>query len=261
MLAMILQGCKNQSAKLNEQEAVSKSSTDSIVIINDISLEEDNKTESEPEELEQEVFLTEEEQREEDEQVQFVSEEISDEIFDRIYGKSFKEDCTIKRQELRYLQLGYVGFDGESHTGEMIVNEQIADKVLEIFKKLYEAGYQIEKIKLVDEYDADDERSMADNNSSAFNFRFISHTTTVSKHGLGLAIDINPLYNPYIKMVDGVENIEPANATEYVNRDADFDHKIDKDDLAYKLFTEAGFTWGGSWKNSKDYQHFEINLN
>ena len=102
-----------------------------------------------------------------------------------------------------------------------------------------------------------EDNSMSDNNSSAFNFRFISHTTKISKHGMGMAVDINTLYNPYVKAVDGELSIEPANAADYVDRSKDFSHKIDHDDLCYKLFTEHGFEWGGDWTHSKDYQHFE----
>lgn len=188
---------------------------------------------------------------------QFFSSEIPDDIFEKMQGKSFKDDCTVEREELRYLHVLHVGFDGNTHEGEIICNKQIADNLLSIFKELYDNKYEIEKIKLIDEYDADDESSMRDNNSSCFNFRFISHSTTISNHGLGLAVDINPLYNPYIKTVNGKLSIEPANAGEYVDRTADFEHKIDENDLCYKLFIEHGFTWGGSWKNSKDYQHFE----
>lgn len=182
------------------------------------------------------------------------------EIFARIKGKSYKDNCTVPLSDLRYLHVLHVGFDGETHEGEIICNKAIADDLLDIFRQLYDAGYQIEKIKLVDEYDADDEKSMADNNSSAFNFRFISHSTTVSNHGYGLAIDINPLYNPYVKTVNGRLNVEPANSTAYVDRTQDFDHKIDENDLAYQLFIAHGFEWGGSWRSSKDYQHFEKSL-
>ncbi|MBP5326026.1 MAG: M15 family metallopeptidase [Pseudobutyrivibrio sp.] len=180
------------------------------------------------------------------------------EIFERIKGKSYKDNCTVPLSDLRYLHVLHVGFDGQSHDGEIICNKYIADDLLEIFEELYEAKYPIEKIKLVDEYNADDEASMADNNSSSFNFRFISYTTKISKHGYGLAIDINTLYNPYVKTVNGKLSIEPANAVDYVDRSKDFDYKIDEEDLAYKLFIAHGFEWGGSWKNSKDYQHFEV---
>lgn len=187
----------------------------------------------------------------------FYISEIPDDIFAKMQGKSYKEDCTVPREDLRYVHVRHMGFDGEAKDGELVVNKAIADDVLAIFEELYKADYPIEKVRLVDEYDADDEASMSDNNSSAFNFRFISHTTRISRHGLGMAVDINTRYNPYVKTVDGKLSIEPANGADYVDRSKDFLHKIDHEDLCYKLFKEHGFTWGGDWTHSKDYQHFE----
>ena len=112
-------------------------------------------------------------------------------------------------------------------------------------------------MRLIDEYDADDERSMTDNNSSCFNYRTISHTNKISKHGLGIAVDINTLYNPYTKVVDGERIIEPAAGAPYLDRDADFPYKIERGDLCYNLFISHGFEWGGDWTDRKDYQHFE----
>lgn len=192
------------------------------------------------------------------EQEDFYITEISDEIFDRIKGKSFKDDCTLPREDLRYLHVLHKDIDGNVHEGEMIVNKHIADDVLDILRELYENDYPIERMRLVDEYDADDELSMEDNNSSSFNFRFISHTTRISKHGLGLAVDINTLYNPYTKVVDGERIIEPITGEPYLDRDASFDYKIEPGDLCYQLFIEHGFEWGGDWTDRKDYQHFEM---
>lgn len=191
------------------------------------------------------------------EQDAFYVSEIPDDVFERMQGKSYKADCRVPREELRYVHILHTGFDGETKEGELVVNRAIADDVLDIFEKLYEASYPIEKVRLVDEYDADDEASMSDNNSSSFNYRCISHTNKISKHGLGMAVDINTLYNPYVKTVDGELTIEPAGAGDYVDRNADFPYKIDHDDLCYQLFTEHGFTWGGDWTSCKDYQHFE----
>lgn len=187
----------------------------------------------------------------------FYSSEIDGALFARMDGKSYKKTCSVPLSDLRCLHVLYKSFDGTSRAGELVCNKKIADVVLGIFRKLYSAGYQIEKIRLIDEYDADDERSMRDNNSSCFNFRYISHTTNISNHGLGLAIDINPLYNPYIKTVAGKLVVEPATAAPYTDRTKSFPHKIDRNDLCYKLFTAAGFEWGGDWENVKDYQHFE----
>ena len=189
----------------------------------------------------------------------FSVSKIDDKIFERIKGKSYKDDCTVAREDLRYLQVLHKDLNGNVHKGEMICNTYIAAALIDIFQKLYKANYPIEKMRLVDDYDADDEMSMRDNNSSCFNFRFISHTTKVSKHGLGLAVDINTLYNPYIKYVDGKRILEPATAESYLDRSKNFPYKIDEDDLCYKLFTEHGFNWGGNcWENEKDYQHFFI---
>ena len=191
----------------------------------------------------------------------FYVKKIDDKIFARIKGKSYKDDCTVPLEDLRYLHVLHKDLDGKTHEGEMICNVYIAADLLDIFQKLYEANYPIEKIRLVDEYNADDETSMRDNNSSCFNFRFISNTTKVSKHGLGLAVDINTLYNPYVKVVNGKKILEPATAEKYTDRSKKFSYKIEKNDLCYRLFKEHGFEWGGEWENVKDYQHFELPTN
>ena len=194
----------------------------------------------------------------------FSIHEISDDLFERMKrGNTYKENCIVPREDLRYLLVLHKDKYGNVHQGEMIVHKLIAEDVLEIFDKLYDADYPIERMVLPDNYMADDETMMRDNNTSCFNFRLISYTNNVSKHGLGMAIDINSLYNPYHKIVikeDGtnVEDIEPATGKAYLNRKMDFAYKIDRDDLCYKLFTEKGFEWGGDWTDRKDYQHFEI---
>lgn len=187
----------------------------------------------------------------------FVSCTIDDALFKRIYGKSYKEDCTIPIAELRYIKALHYTINGEIHIGEMICNKLICDDLTDIFKNLYQAKYPIERMVLIDNYNADDNLSMDDNNSSGFNFRFISGTTKLSNHSLGLAIDINPLYNPYVKTINGELVIEPKAGINYIDREQDFHYKIDLNDLCYKEFIRHGFEWGGSWSDRKDYQHFE----
>ena len=183
---------------------------------------------------------------------------IPDPIFHLMLGKTYKKNCTVARSELRYLRCLHVDKDGRHIVGEMVVNKAIAADVLDILRKLYEAKYPIERMRLIDYWDADDERAMRDNNSSSFNFRFISHTKIVSKHGRGLAVDINTLYNPYHKhLKNGKEVVEPATARPYLDRSKQYAYMIKKGDLCYRLFKEKGFRWGGDWKHSKDYQHFE----
>ena len=113
---------------------------------------------------------------------------------------SWKPGCPVPVEDLAYLQLSHWGYDGKPHLGEMIVHEKIASEVLEIFKDLYDRKFPIEKMRLVEDYGCDDEKSMADNNSSSFNCRMVKGSRTkLSKHSYGLAIDINPLDNPYVK--------------------------------------------------------------
>ncbi len=189
---------------------------------------------------------------------EFFAKRIDEEIFQRIKGLSYREDCTVPVDELRYIHVLHRDLNGEIRQGELISSVYIVRDLLEIFRQLYEAEYPIEKIRLADEYGADDEASMTDNNSSCFNFRFISHTRQVSKHGLGLAVDINPLYNPYVKQVEGRLSVEPAAGTPYLDRSREFPCKITEEDLCCRLFLRHGFEWGGSWEDRKDYQHFEI---
>lgn len=184
----------------------------------------------------------------------FTVSPVSDQVFARMKGKSFPEGCTVPREDLRYLSVWHVGFDGEPHQGELVVAREIAQEVLEIFQELFAAGYKIEKVRLIDDYDAIDERSMGDNNSSAFCFRCISGTKKLSKHALGRAVDINPLYNPYV--VPG-RAVEPANGEPYVDRTGEDWRFIRRGDLCFEAFARRGFTWGGDWKSCKDYQHFE----
>lgn len=189
----------------------------------------------------------------------FYAAAINEEILSRINGKSFTENENISISDLSYLKMLYYGFDGNTYVGEMIVNQKIEAKVLEIFQTLYENKYPVERMVLIDEYDASDERSMNDNNTSAFNYRTISGSSKLSNHSYGMAIDLNPKYNPYVKTrPDGSAACQPESGADYADRSKDFAYKIDESDLAYRLFSEAGFTWGGSWNSVKDYQHFEM---
>lgn len=183
---------------------------------------------------------------------------IPDSIFALMKGRSFKADCTVARSSLRYILCLHRDDGGRAIVGEMVVNKAIAKDVLEIFRRLYEADYPIELMRLIDYWDADDERAMTANNSSSFNFRFISHTRKVSKHGMGMAIDINPLYNPYTKtLANGTSIVEPAAGKPYLDRQRKYKYKITRGDLCHRLFRRHGFRWGGDWQSVKDYQHFE----
>lgn len=187
----------------------------------------------------------------------FYYKDITDDIKLRINGKSYKEDCTVPYGDLKYIRVLYYGFDDETHIGELIVNTAISQDILDIFKELYNVKYPIERMVLVDEYDADDNTSMAANNTSSFNFRTVPGATHLSKHALGLAIDVNPLYNPYIQYKEDETIILPVQGTPYADRNLDNQYYIRENDACFNAFINRGFTWGGFWETEPDYQHFQ----
>lgn len=193
----------------------------------------------------------------------FQAYEISDTIFARIYGddRSYKTYCTVPREDLRYVKVLHYGYDGQIHVGELMVNALLAEDMRAIFQTLFENGYEIEKMCLVDDYGADDDLSINDNNTSCFNFRLAANAGNLSNHAAGCAIDINPKQNPYFVIQgDGSYTWENEDAELYIDRnvpDSAEKHMITHEDLCYQLFTQYGYTWGGDWGNPVDYQHFE----
>lgn len=188
----------------------------------------------------------------------FKHEAISDALFARMQGKSYPKGCTIPRSELRHVKALHVDIKGVIHIGEMVCNKAIADDLVDILHALYDNRYPIERMVLIDEYDANDELSMSANNSSCFCYRTVAGSKTLSKHARGLAVDLNTLYNPYVKRrSNGTLFVQPATGKPYCDRSKHFDYKIERGDLCYRLFTQHGFRWGGAWKSTKDYQHFD----
>ncbi len=184
----------------------------------------------------------------------FSADTIPEAVKLRMTGRSYpEEDAGISLSDLRYLKLLYYDFGGRVRRGEMVCNKAIADDLLYIFKELYKAKYPIASIRLIDDFDGDDQRSMEANNTSCFNYRTKTSGTSLSAHARGMAVDVNPLQNPYVKG----EIVEPEAAREYADRTVDFPHKITDDDVCCKLFRSRGFQWGGAWNSVKDYQHFE----
>ncbi len=196
-------------------------------------------------------------------QKDFYYEPLSEETKEFITGVSFPTDDSIKisYEDLAYVHVLHVDFEGNSQIGELICNKAIAQDFVEIFYDLYMAKYPIERMYLVENYDGDDELSMQDNNTSCFNYRNISGTSQISEHAYGLAIDINPFYNPCVTTQGGKKRVAPKGSEAYSDRSLSLPYMITKTDLCYQLFIEHGFTWGGNWKSSKDYQHFEKKLN
>lgn len=170
-------------------------------------------------------------------------------------GKSYKESCPIPMTDLAYVQVTHYDMNEKTCLGELIVHKRISNLTMEIFQDIYAARFPIDKMRLIDIYNANDDLSMEDNNSSAFCFRSITgKPNVVSNHGLGIAIDINTRLNPYIKG----DMIAPSNARKYIDRSLNEPGIIHSDDAVVRAFKERGFAWGGDWKSIKDYQHFEF---
>lgn len=209
--------------------------------------------------------------------------------------KSWKEGCPVAITALSYLLLTHWDFDGSPRVGELVVHRELALPVVRAFADLFAARYPIEKMALIEKYGADDDRSMAANNTSAFNCRDVTGKPGVfSKHSYGGAIDINPIQNPYVapqndplKVMgwDGSEDkgeflrrsgydakspvyafctkrpgdclVLPPPATVHTARNTSSPGQLLPGSAAVKAFTGRGFDWGGSWLRLLDYQHFE----
>ncbi len=169
---------------------------------------------------------------------------------------SHRPGCPVGPRDLRYLRMTYRGFDGKAHTGEMVVHEDLARSVTKAFRALYDAGWPIQRMRLVDDFRGDDDRSMAANNTSGFNCRRVGQEHW-SAHAHGAAIDLNPVQNPYV--IEG--SVQPPAGRHFaaVDRSRQGDAPagaIRAGDVVVRAFARIGWEWGGDWSSSKDYQHF-----
>jgi len=183
----------------------------------------------------------------------FTSEPLPDHIIEFITGLTFRDYAPFTTDFLTYLTVTHVDFDGNDQIGHLIVADEIGDEVLEIFQEIYESRFPIHSIRLIDYFDAIDYYSLAANNSSAFNFRYIANTNVISRHGFGMAIDINPIQNPYVRG----DNVLPDAGRAYLDRSYVRPGMIIPGDAVYEAFISRGWTWGGNWTLPRDYHHFE----
>jgi poly-gamma-glutamate capsule biosynthesis protein CapA/YwtB (metallophosphatase superfamily) len=164
--------------------------------------------------------------------------------------------CPVALDDLQLLTLRHVGFDGRARTGRLIVHRRHARDVVEVFRDLYEARFPIRRMELVDAYGGDDDRSMAADNSSAYNCRTVAGQSSFSDHAYGAAIDLNPIENPYVTS----RGVLPPAGRRFVEVDRKPKAAADpgvivRDDVVVRAFARIGWKWGGVW-NEADYQHF-----
>ena len=169
---------------------------------------------------------------------------------------SWKPADPMTFSKLRLIQVTYWGFDSKAHTGRLVVNAQWAAKLCTVFQKLYEARFPIRSMNLIDDYGASDRKSMNADNTSCYNGRWRGGTTDVwSMHAYGLAIDINTVENPWVYS----SGVSPEAGRAYTNRSLTAKGMIHAGDVVVRAFASIGWTWGGSWSSSRDYQHFSSN--
>lgn len=200
--------------------------------------------------------------------VYFTSSELTEVQKEAMNGKSYIENPDISYDDLRYIKVLHYNFRHQIQVGELVVNQAIAEDCRQIFMELFQEEYEIHSMYLIDRYYEKDQArngeqvdisSINDDNTSAFHYRKIAGTEVLSNHAYGMAIDINPLENPYVKETDLQQTVASPykDYNSYKDRTAQRAHMISKDDACYRIFKAHGFQWGGEWNGNKDYQHFE----
>jgi hypothetical protein len=175
-------------------------------------------------------------------------------LLEKMRASTWHPGCPVPPEDLRQLTLSYRDFNGKPATGTLIVHKDVAQEIIQIFQDLFQHGFLIEKMTPVEDYNGDDNASMAANNTSAFNCRDVTgQPGKFSNHSWGRAVDINPLTNPYIKG----DTVLPPEGRRYLDRTKEFAGSILSGSFIVKRFAQAGWQWGGTWTDRKDYQHFE----
>jgi poly-gamma-glutamate synthesis protein (capsule biosynthesis protein) len=177
---------------------------------------------------------------------------VGDAIRARITRVSWHDDPRCPRfEELAYLRLAHNTFDGGIAIGELVVATVIAKRTVELFRRLYMLGFPIRRMSLIDELGADDERSMSADNTSAFNFRMVAGTQILSQHARGLAIDINPVENPWRKP----DRLLPPEGAAFADRTVIRPGMFVRPGPVVAAIDELGFEWGGDWNHAWDDHH------
>ncbi|HJS72479.1 MAG TPA: M15 family metallopeptidase [Acidimicrobiia bacterium] len=171
---------------------------------------------------------------------------------DVLARSSWTEGCPVTVDELSYLTVTHHGFDGRLHTGELIVNVAVAEDVAEVFRRLFEAGFPIEQMRVTTLEEVDDHPTGDFNETGSFVCRPAVGSDNWSYHAYGLAVDINPFHNPYAKD----DLVIPELASAYVDRENERVGMIYPGDVVTEAFADIGWEWGGNWNSLKDWMHF-----
>lgn len=171
---------------------------------------------------------------------------------DVLARSSWSEACPVTVDELAYVTVSHFGFDGEFHTGELLVNAAVAEDVVGVFRKLHGARFPIEQMRVIRAEEIDAPPTGDWNDTTSFVCRPAVGSNGWSQHAFGLAIDINPFHNPYAKG----DLVLPELASVYVDRSDVRTGMITDGDVVVNAFAEIGWAWGGNWRTLKDWMHF-----
>lgn len=174
---------------------------------------------------------------------------------DVVARSSWHQGCPVTLDELRYVTVSFWGFDDRPHTGELLVNREIAAPVVAAFGEMYTAHFPIEQMRVTAAAEIDAPPTGDGNNTGSFVCRASVGSGSWSQHAYGLAVDVNPFQNPYSKGT----TVIPELATSYLQRDRVRPGMITGDGVVVQAFGHNGLTWGGRWRSSKDYMHFSKN--
>ena len=182
---------------------------------------------------------------------------LSTELRTQMTGTTWTHECPVHLNDLRLLEMSYRDFSGEIRTGKMVAAESTVAVLDEVFRVAFEASFPFERVELASVYGGSDSKSMAANNTSAFNCRAVTGGQSWSQHSYGNAIDINPIQNPYVR---GSTTLPPEGEP-YRLRDPAVQGLLHPSSPLVLSFKEQGWGWGGDWSSLKDYQHFSENGN
>lgn len=177
---------------------------------------------------------------------------LPDAVADR---STWSPDCPVAREDLRYLTVTFWGFDEQAHTGELVVHARVADAMTDVFRRLYEARFPIEEMRVITPAEVDAPPTGDGNTTTAFVCRPTVTSTSWSQHAYGLAVDVNPFHNPYLKG----DIVVPELASAYLDRDHHRPGMIQPGDVVTTAFADLGWGWGGNWSSAKDWMHFSHN--
>ncbi len=197
----------------------------------------------------------------------FTNEPLSDEVVAR---STWHEGCPVAREDLRHLTVSHWGFEGNVHTGELIVHARYATGIVDVFRTAFEVEYPIEQLRIVAPSDISTEVAASraagepvggdGNGSGAYACRSTVSSSRWSEHASGLAIDLNPFHNPYIKVsANRSPRLVPAMSQHYLDRSWVRRGMLTADHPVVQAFADIGWEWGGDWESAKDWMHFSHN--